>query len=156
MQRTIVSFALDELGQPIAQLDCGHPQHVRHQPPFQLRPWVMTIAGRASMLGSHLNCLRCTRLEWPAAFIAYKQTPIFTEHTVPAGLLRDHATKRGVWARIVVLEGTLRYRIASLSIDTLLAPGTPGTVVPELLHSVEAQGVVRFYVEFYRAAAASA
>ena len=152
MQRTIVSFAVDALGEPIARLDCGHVQHVRHQPPFQLRPWVMTAEGRASMLGTALNCLRCARLEWPADFVAYKQTPVFTERTVPAGLLRDHATKRGVWARIVVLEGALRYHIASLGVDTVLAPDHGGIVVPELLHSVEALGAVRFYVEFHRAA----
>ena len=152
MQRTIVSFAVDALGDPIARLDCGHAQHIRHQPPFQLRPWVMTAEGRASMLGTALNCLRCARLEWPADFVAYKQTPVFTERTVPVGLLRDHATKRGVWARIVVLEGELRYRIASLSLDIVLAPDHQGIVVPELLHSVEALGAVRFYVEFHRAA----
>ena len=152
MQRTIVSFTVDELGEPIARLDCGHVQHVRHQPPFQMRPWVTTAEGRASMLGTALNCLRCARLEWPADFVAYKQTPVFTERTVPAGLLRDHATKRGVWARIVVLEGELRYRIASLSLDIVLAPDHEGVVVPELLHSVEALGAVRFYVEFHRAA----
>ena len=117
MQRTIASFAVDELGEPIAWLDCGHAQHVRHQPPFQVRPWVTTAAGRASMLGTALNCLRCARMEWPTGFIAYQQTPVFTEHSVPAGLLRDHATKRGVWARIEVLAGALRYRIASLGID---------------------------------------
>ena len=152
MQRTIVSFTVDELGEPIARLDCGHVQHVRHQPPFQMRPWVTTAEGRTSMLGTVLNCLRCTRLEWPAGFVAYKQTPVFTECTVPAGLLRDHATKRGVWARIVVLEGELRYRIASLSLDIVLAPHHEGVVVPELLHSVEALGAVRFYVAFHRAA----
>jgi tellurite methyltransferase len=151
MQRTITSFAVDELGDPIARLDCGHVQHVRHQPPFQLRPWVLTVEGRASMLGSTLFCQRCTRMEWPADFVAYKRTPEFTAESVPAGLLRDHATKRGVWARIVVLEGELRYQIVSLEVDTVLTPQQGGIVVPEVLHSVEPLGAVRFYVEFFRA-----
>ena len=156
MQRTITSFAVDELGEPIAHLDCGHTQHVRHQPPFQLRPWVITAEGRASMLGTALNCLRCTRLEWPADFVAYKRTPVFTAQSVPAGLLRDHATKRGMWARIVVLEGELRYRITSLGVDEVLSTHKGGIVLPEVLHSVEPLGAVAFYVEFYRAAAAHA
>ena len=154
MQRTITSFAVDELGEPVAQLDCGHPQHVRHQPPFQLRPWVTTAAGRASMLGTNLDCLRCERMEWPVDFVAYKKTPTFTAQSVPAGLRRDHATKRGVWARIVVLEGELRYRIPSLDFDEVLSPHKGGVVLPEVLHSVEPLGEVGFYVEFYRAAPA--
>ena len=151
MQRTIIAFAVDALGDPIARLSCGHAQHVRHAPPFQSRPWVMSAAGRASMLGSELDCLLCERLSWPAGFVAYKQTPVFTQTTIPNGLLRDHATKPGVWARIVVQDGHLRYRIARFGIDQILSVSTPGVVVPEVLHSVEAQGAVRFYVEFYRA-----
>ena len=151
MQRTIIAYAVDALGDLTARLSCGHAQHVRHAPPFQLRPWVTSAAGRASMLGSELNCVLCERLVWPTGFTAYKQTPVFTAATVPRGLLRDHATKRGVWARIVVLEGQLRYRIASLAIDQILSAGATGVVVPEVLHSVEAPGAVRFYVEFYRA-----
>jgi len=37
----------------------------------------------------------------------YKRTPIFTEATVPPGLLKQHTTKEGAWAKIVVLEGRL-------------------------------------------------
>ena len=154
MQRTITRFAVDELGESTAQLDCGHTQLVRHQPPFQLRPSVLTAEDRASMLGTALHCLACTRLQWPADFVAYKRTPMFTAQSVPAGLLRDHATKRGVWARIVVLEGELRYRITSLAVDEVLSPHHGGIVAPEVLHSVEPQGEVQFYVEFYRAAPA--
>ena len=151
MQRNITGFGVDQRGEPIAQLDCGHAQHVRHEPPFRLRPWVLTAQGRASMLGTVTDCLRCTRLEWPDDFIAYKRTPEFTAQSVPAGLLRDHATKRGVWARIIVLEGELRYRIPSLGGDEILSAQHGGIVVPELLHSVEPLGAVVFYVEFYRA-----
>jgi uncharacterized protein DUF3565 len=32
---------------------------VRHQPPWQNRPWVMTDKGRQSRLGSTLECRRC-------------------------------------------------------------------------------------------------
>ena len=38
----------------------------------------------------------------------YKRTPSFSEATVPAGLLADHATKEGVWALIQVEDGALR------------------------------------------------
>ena len=51
MERPITGFGVDPDGDPIAILSCGHPQHVRHNPPFINRPWVTTTDGRASMLG---------------------------------------------------------------------------------------------------------
>ena len=43
----------------VLDLACGHGQHVRHQPPFFSRPWVMTEGGRARFLGQPLNCQKC-------------------------------------------------------------------------------------------------
>ncbi|HEU4616560.1 MAG TPA: DUF3565 domain-containing protein [Gammaproteobacteria bacterium] len=154
MQRPIVGFDVDAEGDPIALLGCGHPQHVRHRPPFINRPWVATEEGRRAMLGQPLNCVRCERFELPAHFVAYKRTPELTESTVPAGLRRDHTTKEGVWAKIVVLEGRLRYVVESLGTDVELDAERPGIVVPEVPHRVEPLGQVRFFVEFYRAPAA--
>ena len=59
MKRPIVNFVLDEKGDWKAILSCGHLQHVRHRPPFELRPWVITEEGRRSKLGKNLNCVRC-------------------------------------------------------------------------------------------------
>ena len=103
------------------------------------------------MVGQQLVCVRCDRFEIPAAFVAYKRTPEFDEATVPAGLRRDHSTKTGVWARIVVVDGRLRYCVAALNTDVELSPDRAGIVVPEVLHYVAPIGAVRFYVEFYRA-----
>ncbi|HEX2218233.1 MAG TPA: DUF3565 domain-containing protein [Gemmatimonadales bacterium] len=44
----------------MADLECGHTQHVRHDPPWQLRPWVITPEGREAHLGMVLECPRCT------------------------------------------------------------------------------------------------
>lgn len=57
--RRILAFHQDDLGDWVADLECGHGQHVRHDPPWQLRPWVTTEAGRASRLGTTLDCVRC-------------------------------------------------------------------------------------------------
>lgn len=62
-ERKIVSFHLDEENHWMAKLDCGHTQHVRHSPPWQNRPWVITEAGRGSKLGVILDCLKCNRKE---------------------------------------------------------------------------------------------
>ncbi|XYH95014.1 DUF3565 domain-containing protein [Sorangium sp. So ce1128] len=67
-------------------LSCGHGQHVRHTPPFTLRPWVLTPEGRASMLGTELDCVRCDRLEMPDGLIAYSRTAEFDEGSIPGGL----------------------------------------------------------------------
>ena len=41
----------------------------------------------------------------------YRRTDTFTSATIPAGLLRSHATKAGVWGLIHVLQGHLVYRL---------------------------------------------
>jgi tellurite resistance-related uncharacterized protein len=86
----------------------------------------------------------------PPIVAPYRRTPEFTQDTVPAGLLRGHSTKAGVWGLIHVLEGRLRYRIlGDAPEETVLEAGTTGVVVPQQLHEVEPLGAVRFYVEFH-------
>lgn len=111
----------------------------------------MTGAGRRSKLGEFLNCVRCDRCEMPESFIPYKKTPVFTENSIPAGLRKDHSTKAGVWAKIVITAGRLRYYVEALNAEAELSPVRPGIVVPGVLHRVEPVGTVRFFVEFYRA-----
>ena len=59
MERGIVGFHQDEEGHWVAELECGHMQHVRHDPPWVNRPWVTSAEGRAGMLGFMLNCRLC-------------------------------------------------------------------------------------------------
>lgn len=59
MQQAIVGFHLDEQGHWVANLTCGHAQHVRHDPPWQNRPWVLTEQGRKEKLGRMLECKKC-------------------------------------------------------------------------------------------------
>ncbi|MEQ1795649.1 MAG: DUF3565 domain-containing protein [Nitrospira sp.] len=59
MNQPIVGYHLDEHGDWVADLACGHGQHVRHQPPFFSRPWVLTPEGRDRQLGHFLFCKRC-------------------------------------------------------------------------------------------------
>ena len=64
MERPITGFHQDEEGHGVAELECGHNQHVRHDPPWELRPWVVTPEGRRR-LGIWLNCAKCDREEPP-------------------------------------------------------------------------------------------
>jgi tRNA G46 methylase TrmB len=59
MLQKIVGYHQDDEGHWVADLGCGHGQHVRHQPPMVSRPWVLTEEGRRSFLGTPLNCKRC-------------------------------------------------------------------------------------------------
>lgn len=103
------------------------------------------------MLGRELDCLRCERMEWPDGLVAYRRTADFDEQTLPKGLTREHATKRGVWGRIHVVAGVLRYTVsAPVSRSFRLAAPASGIVVPQARHSVAPEGAVRFFVEFYR------
>ncbi len=86
----------------------------------------------------------------PAEVAAYKRTPTFATETVPAGLLREHATKAGVWGRIEVVEGRLRYVVPESGIDVLLDPSTQGIIAPKQVHRVEPVGEVRFFVTFLK------
>lgn len=59
MKQPIVGFHQDEVGDWVADLACGHTQHVRHNPPFSSRPWVLTAEGRQRFLGFVLDCKLC-------------------------------------------------------------------------------------------------
>jgi hypothetical protein len=59
MNRRIVGFAEDDEGHWRAKLECGHYQHVRHEPPLRTREWVLTAEGRDSRIGEELDCRKC-------------------------------------------------------------------------------------------------
>ena len=63
MKQPIAGYHLDEEDHWVAELACGHNQHVRHDPPLVSRPWVVTAEGRDAMLGYELDCKKCDRDE---------------------------------------------------------------------------------------------
>jgi uncharacterized protein (DUF488 family) len=58
---TIVGYHQDEEKDWVAELSCGHQQHVRHRPPLVERPWVLTEIGRAEKIGHPVVCAECAR-----------------------------------------------------------------------------------------------
>lgn len=62
MLSPITGFQKDEENHWVADLECGHRQHMRHDPPWMEREWVTTPEGRATRLGQPLNCVRCDEL----------------------------------------------------------------------------------------------
>jgi hypothetical protein len=60
-RRKIVGFHLDEKLDWVAELECGHRQYVRHEPPWTDEHWAETIEGRTAHMGLELHCLACRR-----------------------------------------------------------------------------------------------
>ena len=154
MKRAILRFRQDEQGDWVAGLDCGHDQHTRHRPPFVNRPWVVCGKTRAAMVGAELDCLRCDRMEWPDSFEPYRKTREFDELSIPTGFRKDHSTKRGVWARIHVVSGSLGYHVdAPVHRAMVLEAPATGIIVPQVTHRLEVLGPVRLFLEFWRKSA---
>lgn len=87
----------------------------------------------------------------PSNARVYKTTPRFTQDTVPAGLLKAHSTRAGVWGRVVVSEGRLRFRrLQGAAQEQLLTAGQHVVVQPQELHEVQPDPTVVFHVEFLR------
>ncbi len=61
MKQKIVGFKQDEFQHWVANLSCGHTQHVRHDPPWQTRPWVITEQERSKKVGYELDCVECDK-----------------------------------------------------------------------------------------------
>ena len=59
LNHPITGFHQDDVRDWVAELACGHNQHVRHNPPWTNRPWVATPQGRQSMIGHVLACRKC-------------------------------------------------------------------------------------------------
>jgi hypothetical protein len=59
VKRKIIGFRQDDERHWVAELECGHDQHVRHDPPLVSRPWVLSAEEREVRLGHELDCKVC-------------------------------------------------------------------------------------------------
>jgi len=75
VERAIVGYHQDELGDWVAELACGHQQHVRHRPPWRSSPWVVDEEGRRGRLGTPLECRLCADEGGEAACFAQVVCP---------------------------------------------------------------------------------
>ena len=137
MERSIVSFRADQEGEWVAELSCGHNQHVRHRPPFQDRHWVVDKADRDGRVGAPLDCPLCERAELPGALRLVRSGQHWDEESVPAGLVRSHRIANGTWGRIAVTEGRLRFSATTTPpLEVVLGPS-------------EVQATVRFTIDLF-------
>nr|WP_093503717.1 DUF3565 domain-containing protein [Pseudomonas straminea] len=61
----VVGFEQDHDGYWVAVLSCGHTQHLRHQPPWQNRAWVLDAAQRQARIGTNFTCGWCVATSVP-------------------------------------------------------------------------------------------
>jgi tellurite resistance-related uncharacterized protein len=149
MNRSVTGFHRDIAGDWVAELDCGHDQHVRHRPPFELRPWVIEEAERSARIGSPLPCPLCDRFEAPAGLRWVRTTPVWNEESVPPGLRQAHRVAPGTWGRIRVREGRLRLNFGAAADPIELGPGSSHSLPPGFEHDVTPLGSVRFEIDFF-------
>jgi tellurite resistance-related uncharacterized protein len=149
VRRAISGYHRDNEGDWVADLSCGHGQHIRHRPPFQLREWVLDAGGRAARLGTPLDCALCDRAELPDGLQLVRTSPQWDDRTMPAGLKRSHRIAEGTWGRIVVHEGTLRF-VAQTEpeLNVIVGPHSTQAIPPEVEHNVEPIDQVCFEIEF--------
>ncbi|MET1076902.1 MAG: DUF3565 domain-containing protein [Pseudomonas sp.] len=57
----ILDFYQDAAGDWVAVLSCGHTQHLRHQPPWQSRAWVLDPVQRHAQRGRPFPCGWCAQ-----------------------------------------------------------------------------------------------
>ena len=149
MIRRIVGFHEDKVGDWVAELSCLHNQHVRHQPPFQDRPWVMTADGRDTRLGSDIDCPLCDRTELPAGLHTVRTAGPFDADSVPVGLRTAHRVADATWGMLHVIDGSV-----GISLDTQpttvrrLGAGDEQSIPPLVPHRLEVNAPVTLVVEF--------
>lgn len=149
MIRQIEGFHQDGEGHWVAELSCLHGQHVRHQPPFRDRPWVLTEAGRAGRVGGDIDCPLCDRAELPEELVPVRTAGPFDAETLPAGLLRDHGVAAHTWGRLRVLKGAVRFELQTdPPSDRVLRAGDAQAIPPDVPHRVTVIGPVRLAVDF--------
>jgi tellurite resistance-related uncharacterized protein len=147
--RPITGFRQDIHGDWIADLSCLHSQHVRHQPPFHDRGWVLTEPGRAARLGTDLACPLCDRQELPDRLRVLRSAGPFDEETLPSGLRGDHRLADGTWGRLRVIKGVVRFRFVSdAPFDVRLTAGNEQAIPPMVVHRVVPEGPMEIVIDF--------
>jgi tellurite resistance-related uncharacterized protein len=121
---------------------------VRHRPPFQDRPWVVTAEGRAERVGTPTECPLCDRAELPDGLTVARTVGPFDNETLPAGLRRDHRVAEHTWGRLRVLDGSARFTMAiEPPLERVLVAGDTQPIPPAVAHAVHVEGPVRLEVD---------
>jgi tellurite methyltransferase len=138
VRRHITGFHQDDAGDWVAELSCLHPQHIRHRPPFQDRPWVLTEGGRREHAGTDIECPLCDRAELPVGLHVVRTAGPFNQDTIPAGLREDHRVAEGRWGCLRVIEGVVGFVMQTVPpLHLRLHVGERQPIPPGVTHHLE-------------------
>jgi tellurite methyltransferase len=143
-----VGFHLDDEGHWVAELSCLHNQHVRHRPPFENRPWVLSDETRGARIGSPLECPLCAAGELPGGLRTIRTAGPFDETNVPVGLLGVHKIAEGRWGLLRVVDGAARLVFDGYSTEIRLRTGEMRGLPPNMAHHLELEAHARFEIDF--------
>lgn len=87
--------------------------------------------------------------EIPEGVHAYNKKE-YTDKTTPGMMKNEHSVRLGVWGKIVVQKGEVKYEIPSQGEEHLLTPDNPGIIEPLIVHKIDPQPGTKFYLELYR------
>jgi tellurite resistance-related uncharacterized protein len=88
--------------------------------------------------------------ELPSGLQLVRVTPTFDETTLPAGLLAAHRIAAGLWGRLLVHSGAVRFVVEDTGEHHELRAGDSVVIPPHHPHHLEVIGPVRLAVEFHR------
>ncbi len=80
----------------------------------------------------------------------YKKTPIFNAKNVPKAILDRHNTKEGIWGKLVVVSGTLKFIDLEKGSEFILGKGQFQIIEPTKWHRLELIDNPEFYIEFFK------
>jgi tellurite methyltransferase len=147
--RRITGFHQDEAGGWVAELSCLHGQHIRHNPPFQNRPWVLTEDGRAEHAGTDIACPLCDRAELPGGLEVTRTAGPFDQDAIPAALRKDHVVGEGRWGCLRVVDGSIGFQLATEPpIERWLTAGDHQPIPPGIAHHLVVEGPAVVVVDF--------
>lgn len=80
----------------------------------------------------------------------YKKTPIFNAKNVPKAILEKHNTKEGVWGKLVVVSGSLKFIDIDKGEEVILIKGKQQIIEPTKWHKIVLIDNPEFYIEFFK------
>lgn len=150
MNKKIIGFHVDELGDWVADLECGHAQHVRHNPPWINRPWVLEVAGRKKALGEKLDCLKCNMPVLPINSRLMRVSEPIDQQALIDEYAGVQTNDSDGWVQVKVSEGELVYQpLSGEKKGYVLDPDFCAVIEPRARYSLSPKGDVVFHFCYF-------
>ncbi|WP_406802753.1 DUF3565 domain-containing protein [Alkalimarinus alittae] len=151
MDKKIIGFHVDDQGDWVADLECGHAQHVRHNPPWINRPWVLEQEGRDKSLGETLDCLKCNMPLLPTNSQLTRVSELFDQQVLIDQYAGSQTNNTDCWVQVVVSEGALVYRqVSEETKGYVIDQGFFAVIEPGATFLLSPMGAVLFHFCYYQ------